>query len=95
MQIARRCAEAVGPPNGGGVENEVVLGTGINRRGIGVRRFPAGHVAFGNHFKVFDNRTEAFLREGVTSNPSLLTVDATSFSLISTLDTSIHNEELY
>ncbi len=51
--------------------------------------------SFGNHFKVFDNRTEAFLREGVTSNPSLLTVDATSFSLISTLDTSIHNEELY
>jgi hypothetical protein len=51
--------------------------------------------SFGNHFKVFDNRIQAFLREGVTSNPSLLTVNATSFSLMSTLDTSIHNEELY
>jgi surface antigen/cell division septation protein DedD len=51
--------------------------------------------SFGNHFKVFDNRTQAFLREGATSKPFLSTVDATSFSLMSTLDTNIHNEELY
>jgi hypothetical protein len=51
--------------------------------------------SFGNHFKVFDNRTQAFLREGVTSKPALSTVDASTFSMISTLDTSIHNEELY
>jgi hypothetical protein len=51
--------------------------------------------SFGNNFKVFDNRTQSFLREGATSKPFLSTVDATSFSLMSTLDTSIHNEELY
>jgi len=51
--------------------------------------------SFGNHFKVFDNRTQAFLREGATSKPFLSTVDATSFSLMSTLNTGIHNEELY
>ncbi len=51
--------------------------------------------SFGNNFKVFDNRTQSFLREGATSKPFLSTVDATSFILMSTLDTSIHNEELY
>ncbi len=51
--------------------------------------------SFGNHFKVFDNRVQAFLREGVTSTATLSAVDATSFSLMSTLDTSIHNQELY
>jgi len=49
----------------------------------------------GNNFKVFDNRTQSLLREGATAKPFLSTVDATSFSLLSTLDTSIHNEELY
>jgi hypothetical protein len=51
--------------------------------------------SFGNNFKVFDNRTQSFLREGATSRPFLSTVDATSISLMSTLDTNIHNEELY
>jgi CHAP domain-containing protein len=51
--------------------------------------------SFGNHFKVFDNRAQAFLREGATSVANLSSVDATSFNLMSTLDTSIHNEELY
>ena len=51
--------------------------------------------SFGNTFKVFDNRTQSFLREGATSKPFLSTVDANTFSLMSTLDTSIHNEELY
>ncbi len=51
--------------------------------------------SFGNHFKIFDNRTQAFLREGVTTKPSLSTVDASTFNMMSTLDTSIHNEELY
>ena len=50
---------------------------------------------FGNRFKVFDNRTQAFLREGAASKPLLSAVDATSFSLMSTLETNIHNEELY
>ncbi len=51
--------------------------------------------SFGNRFKVFDNRVQAFLREGVASLASLSAVDATSVSLMSTLDTSIRNEELY
>ena len=51
--------------------------------------------SFGNHFKVFDNRTQSFLREGAASKPFLSTVDASSFSLMSILNTSIHNEELY
>ena len=51
--------------------------------------------SFGNKFKVFDNRAQAFLREGITSQATLSPVDATSISLMSTLDTSIHNEELY
>jgi len=51
--------------------------------------------SFGNRFKIFDNRVQAFLREGVAAIASLSAVDATSFSLMSTLDTSIHNEELY
>ncbi len=51
--------------------------------------------SFGNKFKVFDNRAQAFLREGATSKATLSPVDATSFNLMSTLDTSIHNEELY
>jgi hypothetical protein len=51
--------------------------------------------SFGNRFKVFDNRVQAFLREGIAPLVNLSAVDATSFSLMSTLDTSIHNEELY
>jgi hypothetical protein len=51
--------------------------------------------SFGNKFKVFDNRVQAFLREGAVSVATLSTSDATSFSLSTTLDTGIHNEELY
>src|SRR5262249_9361112 len=51
--------------------------------------------SFGNRFKVFDNREQAFLRDGVASIVSLKAVDASSFSFMSTLDTGIHNEELY
>jgi hypothetical protein len=51
--------------------------------------------SFGNKFKVFDNRSQSFLREGATSKATLSPVDATSFNLMSTLDTSIHDEELY
>ena len=64
----------------------------LNRKTGQVRQYI---FSFGNHFKVFDNRAQAFLREGATSVASLSPVDATSFSLMSTLDTSIHNEELY
>jgi len=64
----------------------------LNRRTGRAKQFV---FSFGNNFKVFDNRTQSFLREGAASKPFLSTVDATSFSLLSTLDTSIHNEELY
>ena len=64
----------------------------LNRKSGQVKQYI---FSFGNHFKVFDNRVQAFLREGVTSTATLSAVDATSFSLMSTLDTSIHNQELY
>ncbi len=51
--------------------------------------------SFGNNFKVFDNRVQAFLREGAVPVATLSTIDATSFSLTTKLDTGIHNEELY
>lgn len=64
----------------------------LNRKNGQVKQYI---FSFGNRFKVFDNRAQAFLREGVTSKATLSPVDASSFNLMSTLDTSIHNEELY
>lgn len=51
--------------------------------------------SFGRQFQVFDNRSQAFVRNGVTSNAKLNSVDTTTFSLVETLKTSIRNEELY
>ncbi len=51
--------------------------------------------SFGNHYKVFDNRSQSFLRNGIASTPDLSPVDATSFSMLASFDTSIHDEELY
>jgi surface antigen len=51
--------------------------------------------SFGNQFGVYDNRSQAFLREGIATTESVLPVDATSFNLLTSLDTSIHGEELY
>jgi hypothetical protein len=50
---------------------------------------------FGNQFNIFDNRTQGFLREGIAATASVLPVDASSFSMLSLVDTTIHNEELY
>jgi len=53
--------------------------------------------SFGRQFQVFDNRVQPFVREGLApvTNSHLNMVDTTSFSLIATLQTSIHGEELY
>ncbi len=50
---------------------------------------------FGNQYKVYDNRSQSFLREGATSQPALTTVNASSIDLLTTLDTGITNQELY
>jgi hypothetical protein len=51
--------------------------------------------SFGNRFKVYDNRSQAFLREGAASTADLKAVDTTSLDLVGTLNTTIHDEELY
>ena len=51
--------------------------------------------SFGQPFHVYDNRTQAFNRLGVNIDPRLNSVDTTSFSLLTTLKTSIKDEELY
>ena len=50
---------------------------------------------FGNQYQVFDNRLQAFLREGVVITARLNTVDTSSFNLQASLDASITTEELY
>lgn len=51
--------------------------------------------SFGRQYQVFDNRSQAFLREGVAANENLGPVDTASFSLLGILETSIRGEELY
>lgn len=51
--------------------------------------------SFGNQYSVYDNRGQRYERGGVASQPALVTVDASVFSLLNTLSTSIRNEELY
>lgn len=51
--------------------------------------------SFGNQYSVYDNHSQPFDRTGVASQPALVTVDASVFSLLNTLSTSIRNEELY
>ena len=51
--------------------------------------------SFGNQYSVYDNHSQPFDRKGVASQPALVTVDASVFSLLNTLSTSIRNEELY
>lgn len=50
--------------------------------------------SFGRQFQVFDNRSQAFVRNGVTS-AHLNSVDTTTFNLVGTVHTGIRNEELY
>lgn len=51
--------------------------------------------SFGNLYQVYDNRSQPYDRTGAASQPRLITVDASVFSLLNTLSTSIRNEELY
>jgi hypothetical protein len=51
--------------------------------------------SFANQFNVFDSRSQAFLREGVATTERVMPVDATSFSMLTALPGTIHNEELY
>src|SRR5712692_282385 len=51
--------------------------------------------SFGPRFKVYDNRLQAFLREGAAAEALLIAVGAPSFSVLATLDTTITVEELY
>ena len=51
--------------------------------------------SFGRAFKVFDNRTMSFIRNGIVSDLHQKIVDSTTFNLPQSLDTSIRGEELY
>ncbi|GCE46822.1 CHAP domain-containing protein [Thermosporothrix hazakensis] len=51
--------------------------------------------SFGRKVKVFDNRVRAFERHGIASEQYIETKDTTTFDLISTIQTSIKDEELY
>jgi len=51
--------------------------------------------SFGQTFHTFDNRAQAFSRLGVDHDPRLNSVNTTTFSLLSTLKTTIKDEELY
>lgn len=64
----------------------------LNRQSGKVEQFI---FSFGNQFKVFDNRVQAFLREGLATTANMRSVDASSFSLGAVLDARIGGEELY
>jgi hypothetical protein len=51
--------------------------------------------SFGRTFKVYDNRMQSFVRQGVASQQYLDPIDTTTFSLVDILNTNIRNEELY
>jgi hypothetical protein len=51
--------------------------------------------SFGNQYRVIDNRSQGFVRTGVTTTASLKPIDTSTFSLLTTLSTSIRTEELY
>ncbi len=51
--------------------------------------------SFGRTFKVYDNRMQSFVRQGVASQQYLDPIDTTTFSLVDILNTNIRDEELY
>lgn len=51
--------------------------------------------SFGNQFSVYDNRIQGFLRNGTAATVSVFPVDSSLFSLLTSEDSTIHNEELY
>lgn len=50
---------------------------------------------FGNQYQEIDNRSQGFERNGSASSEALFAVDASSFSLLTTLKTPISSQELY
>ncbi len=50
---------------------------------------------FGRKFQVYDNRAQAFEREGLSDQQYVSSVDTTTFSLVNSQSTSIRDEELY
>ena len=51
--------------------------------------------SFGTQYQVADNRSQGYVRNGVAPVANLTSVDASKFSLLTTLSTSIRAEELY
>ncbi len=51
--------------------------------------------SFGNQYPVVDGRSQGFVRTGIAPTDSLTSVDTSTFSLLTTLSTSIRTEELY
>ena len=51
--------------------------------------------SFGEQFGEYDNRAQAFLREGLAASEIVLPVDSTLFDLLASVNTTIHGEELY
>lgn len=51
--------------------------------------------SFGNLFNVYDNRIQGLMREGLVNTVTLFPIDASMFRLLSSVESTIHNEELY
>ncbi|GAC1422810.1 MAG: hypothetical protein PVS3B3_34910 [Ktedonobacteraceae bacterium] len=51
--------------------------------------------SFGRKFQVYDNRSQAFIRQGIVNDTHLNQVNTTMFSLLTILVTNIRDEELY
>lgn len=51
--------------------------------------------SFGRQYSVYDNRSQAFTRQGVQVQDQVTAIDSTSYSLVESLNTSLKNEELY
>src|SRR5260370_31914483 len=49
--VGGRGAQAVGPPDGGGVEHEIVLGSRIDRGRVGAFRAAVGELTLGDDFE--------------------------------------------
>jgi hypothetical protein len=64
----------------------------LNRRTGQLEQFV---FSFGNQYQVDDTRSQGFVRSRVAPMDSLTSIDASSFSLLTTLNTSIRGEELY
>ena len=64
----------------------------LNRQSGQLRQY---RFTFGNKYRVFDNRLQAFLRDGIVITARLQTVETSSFQWQASLDASITTEELY